>query len=236
MPPWLTLASTVATVLGTLITAIATVFLWRVTRALAVETKRLVEMGNQPHIVATIEPSQWSMMHADLRVVNTGNATAYDVKVSFDPELMTNRSGAESAPAPLQAISVLRPGQGLSTSIGEVSPFLDEVRIVETSWKRNAADGTSEVNKYVLDMTGHKGLTRLGGGDALTQLVLEVRKLREDWHAVARGSRRLSVNNFDASDRAKEDAEQERWFNEVNLDDADTGSSSASEGTTRSEP
>ncbi len=69
--------------LATVLTAVATYFLFRVTRVLAVETKRMAEASAQPHVVATLVPNRWSLNYFDLNVDNTGNATAYDIAVHF---------------------------------------------------------------------------------------------------------------------------------------------------------
>ncbi|WP_053059075.1 hypothetical protein [Croceicoccus naphthovorans] len=98
------------TLFGTLATALATFALWRVTRVLAVETKRMADAAMQPQVVATIVPNPWSTIHLDITVENTGNATAFDIEVGFDPPL-SNGEAREGKSLPLQRISVLKPGQ-----------------------------------------------------------------------------------------------------------------------------
>ena len=87
---------------------------------LAIATNRLAEATAQPHVVATIETNQWAWSHVDLRVNNTGNATAYDISISFDPPLKIEEI-RNSEDVPLRKISVLRPGHGLSSHLGEFS-------------------------------------------------------------------------------------------------------------------
>ena len=91
---WITTFIAVGGLLGSLVTAVATLFLWRVTKLLAVETKRMAEASAQPHVVATLDPNRWSMRHFDLKVDNTGNATAYDIKVDFTPPLINGEGRA----------------------------------------------------------------------------------------------------------------------------------------------
>lgn len=95
------------------VTAVATFFLWKVTRTLA-------DASLQPHVVATLEPNLWSTRHFDLKINNTGNATAYDIVVSFDPPL-NNGEGRENKKVPLEHVSVLRPGQGLVSYLSDYS-------------------------------------------------------------------------------------------------------------------
>lgn len=52
--------STLISALAALLTAVATFFLWRVTRLLADETKRMVDASVQPHVVVTLEPNSWA--------------------------------------------------------------------------------------------------------------------------------------------------------------------------------
>jgi len=64
---WLPTVVAIGGVLGTLVTAVATIFLWRVTSLLAVETQRMAKATSQPHVVATLDPNRWSMRHFDLK-------------------------------------------------------------------------------------------------------------------------------------------------------------------------
>ena len=118
---WITTFIAVGGLLGTLVTAVATLFLWRVTKLLAVETKRMAEASAQPHVVATLDPNRWSMRHFDLKVDNTGNATAYDIKVDFTPPLINGEGRAGAMAVPFENISLLKPGQGMGSYLAEYS-------------------------------------------------------------------------------------------------------------------
>lgn len=80
--------STLISALAALLTAVATFFLWRVTRLLADETKRMVDASVQPHVVVTLEPNSWAAFYFDINIANTGNAPAYDIEVGFNPPLV----------------------------------------------------------------------------------------------------------------------------------------------------
>lgn len=95
-----------------ILTAFATLALVWVTRVLATETKRLADVGRQPHVIATLEPSPWSIIHTDLIVQNAGSGTAYGIRVEFDPPLQLEKDSA-AIEAPLKSISILKPGQAL---------------------------------------------------------------------------------------------------------------------------
>lgn len=74
---------------ATIVTAIATFMLWRVTRVLAVETKTLAKMTSRPFVVVSMEPVPGVSAHNILNLVlrNTGNATAFDITVRVSPYL-----------------------------------------------------------------------------------------------------------------------------------------------------
>jgi hypothetical protein len=209
---WLELFETVATILGVTVTAIATVFLWRVTRLLAFETKRMAEALSQPHVVAVILPNQWAIIHADFVVENKGTGTAFDVQIAFDPPLENGKHRGEQMPLPLQNISVLKPGQVLRSYLGDFPPIIEKTYRVTVSWKRDPADNSLETLSYTLDMTMFKGITQLGSPDPLVQIASQMRKLREDWQSVSTGFRAIRTDVFTTADRAKEERNlQRRW-------------------------
>ncbi|MEJ5087129.1 hypothetical protein [Brucella pseudogrignonensis] len=73
--------------LAALVTAVATIALWYVTRVLAVETKTLAKMTSQPFVVCSLQSSQADASALDLILENTGNAVAFDVDVTITPAL-----------------------------------------------------------------------------------------------------------------------------------------------------
>ncbi|HEY0622215.1 hypothetical protein [Sphingomonas sp.] len=195
-------ALAIASVLGAFVTAIATIFLWRVTKILAVETQRMANAQSQPQIVATIEPNQWSMMHADLHIVNTGNATAFDVEVTFDPPLVVDHENKRETPkTPFEQISLLKPGQRLSSWVGRMYPLLDLAYEVSISWKRSPTE-EKESYRYSLNMTDYKNVSRLGSGDPLIKVADHVKKLQEDFSKIANGHRNLQADIFTSVERA----------------------------------
>lgn len=214
------IAATVATVLGTLVTAVATVFLWRVTRVLAVETKRMAEASAQPQVVAHIEPNRWAGNHADLFVSNTGNASAFDIRVTFEPPL--ERDGRHQTRAvPLQRISLLKPGQEVSSHIGSWAPLLKKTYRVEILWKRHPKDVEAEALTYTLDMNDIEGMSRLGAADPMIQVADQLKQLREDWQYAARGQKRLSIDSYTSEDRAAEQEALERMWAEVEAESSE---------------
>jgi len=210
---WFTVATTIGGLIGTFVIAIATVFLWRVTRNLARETQRMAEITSRPHVVATIEPNRWSMVHADLNVDNTGNATAYDIQVLFEPPLPRDEKDNERI-VPFQQVSVLKPGHGVSSYLSKFAPLLGKTYSVTVSWRRDPSANERETNTYTLSMSDLDGVTRLGALDPLTQIAQEIKKMREDWRWVAHGSKKVRADVFTSTDRKREQDEMEKFWNE----------------------
>lgn len=104
-----------AQVVAALITAMATLALWRVTRVLATETTALAKMTAHPFVVCSLESSGASAIALNLALRNTGNATAFDIKLRITPALPS----ADGKPKPDEEAtefytSLLPPGQTLS--------------------------------------------------------------------------------------------------------------------------
>ena len=200
---WITTFIAFGGLLGTLVTAVATLFLWRVTKLLAVETKRMAEASAQPHVVATLDPNRWSMRHFDLKVDNTGNATAYDIKVDFTPPLINGEGRAGAMAVPFENISLLKPGQGMSSYLAEYSIVSKRVYSVRVSWRRSPADSQREENVYTINMADRQGVSDLGG-DPLVNIANDLAKIREDLRSLAQGSKRLKIDAYTAGDRLHE--------------------------------
>jgi cell division inhibitor SulA len=201
MPNWLTIIFGIAGAVGTAVTAVATIFLWRVTKTLAIETKRMAETSSQPQIVATLEPNQWSMMHADLVIANTGNATAFDIRLTFDPPLQNGEAREGQPGIPFQKVSLLKPGHSASSYLSEFGPLLGNNYTVTITWLRDPGKTERETSSYALDMRDTDGITRLGAASPLIQIAEQIKKMREDWKSVAGGTRKVSVDLFSSGDR-----------------------------------
>lgn len=211
---WLDTAISMGGVAGTVVTAVATIFLWRVTQLLARETTRMAQATSQPQVVATLDPNRWSMRHFDLNVDNTGNATAYDIEIVFDPPLNNGEARTGLPDIPFGRISVLKPGHGLSSYLCEYALVEKKTYKVTVSWRRHPQNDQRERIAYTLDMTDRLGVSQLGD-DPLVQIANHVKKIEEDWQPVAKGSRRIKIDAFSAADRLNErrmsDRQRRRW-------------------------
>lgn len=101
------------------ITALATFALAYLTLSLARATKHMAIATHSANVVASLESNQWHMTFFDLVIHNAGNAPAYDVFIQFDPPLPYSFDDQETSP-PLAGISLIRPGQLLSSSVGDI--------------------------------------------------------------------------------------------------------------------
>lgn len=196
------------------ITAIATIALAMLTWVLARATNLMAKATSSANVVASLDVNQWSFIHLDLIVHNTGNAAAFDVTVSFSLPLPF-MSAAERDDTPFGKISILRPNQTLTTGVNDWQSIGKEVYRVEVKWKRTPTSRRSEVNAYDINLAGLGKVSRLGGGSPEVQIAQQLKKLREDWQSVARGQKHLRVDSYDNTDRTREREAMEEQFREM---------------------
>lgn len=190
--------------ISTFVTAIATFLLFRVTKLLARETEKLAEATSQPHIVAVIIPNQWSINHFDLCVENTGNATAYDIQISFEPPLKNGEAREYIRDTPYKHISVLKPGQKLFSHLSEFQLIKGKSYDVRITWKRNANVSERQCNNYNLHMNDYENISQLGENEAMVRLSKSIKKFEENWSRIARGHNRIKIDTFSNRDRINE--------------------------------
>lgn len=203
--------SAVGQTAAALVTASATIALVFATVVLARETRNMADRAARPHVVVTIESNQWAINHADVRVANTGNAAAYDIQITFEPQLPHFR---DTRSTPFQTISVLRPGQEMISHIDKFSKLSDKY-VVAIDWRRAPKEGKRESLNYELNIDELENIARLGASTPLIQIASEIKKMREDMHGVLRGMRRLSVDSYSEADRAQEQEERDAWFDKL---------------------
>lgn len=211
-----TTLAAITAALGAVVTAVATIALWRVTGALARETTRMADASGQPQIVATLRPNRWTMMYADLTISNSGNASAFSIRMEFEPPLEIERQGdaADERPLPFQEVSVLRPGETLSSDIGLSFPLIKKSYRVTTSWLRHPGADERESLSYTTSMADVKGVMQLGAADPLVQIAEEVKHIREDWRSVANGGHRIGTEIYTSADRMHERRLADRYRRE----------------------
>lgn len=199
--------------LSGLITAFATLALAVLTLVLARATKAMAQATSTANVIASLEPNQWSLMHIDLVVQNTGNAPAFDISVKFDPPLEREKAAA-GLPLPFANISLLRPGQSIGTFVNEFASFNGRVYSVEVCWRSKANSRKLETNRYQIDLSNLGSVIRLGAANPQVQVAEQIKKLREDWKNVAAGTQKLKVDAYSQRDRDRKSAEEKKMIEE----------------------
>jgi hypothetical protein len=207
---WLSSGAGLQTI-SVVVTAFATLALGYFTYVLARETRRLSRATAQAHVVATLEPNQWTIRHVDLVVANTGNAAAHDITVSFEPPLVAEGSRGRR-PAPLSSISLLKPGQSLTSHLGQFGLVREQAYVVTVGWKQRPTERVRQNLRYSLAMSDYEGVAYLGARSPLMRIAEEVKNLREDWRPVAIGGRRLRTDVFTDADRQQERKELDELY------------------------
>jgi len=197
--------------LSSVVTAVATVVLGYLTWILARETRVLSRATAQAQVTATLEPNLWAANFVDIIVANSGNATAYDIKVAFDPPLPTRKERG----IPLQTVSVLRPGQTIQSNLSGFEDVSKRTFVATVTWAPTPGGKKRESLSYTVSMMDYHDVVFLGARSPQVQIAEQVKKLREDWQHVARGGKRLSANVFDSDDREAEEARREELWRDM---------------------
>ncbi len=190
-------------------TALATV-------GLVIFTWMLAERSSQPHVVATLEANQWSISHVDLVLANTGNAAAYDITLSFNPPLTSDRITKRNKGLPFAAMTVLKPGQSFSSFVGNYQEFKDVEYTIKLMWRRKPKGWRHESNEYKFCIDQFAGIAN------------EVKKIREEWGRIASGFKKLNVNIFSSGDREDERRENEEFYRRMREEEEPTDSATDS--------
>lgn len=161
-----------------LVTALATLALWRVTRVLAVETSALAKMTSRPFVVGALESSGASATALNLTLRNTGNATAFDIKLEMSPALpKPNGDKPEDDTLTTHEISLLPPEQALHIQ-GVMGPEVhDKVFAVTVSWAGIPGASDRETLSYKIEAKdGFRGGWNTKGPHHIAE---ELEKLRK---------------------------------------------------------
>lgn len=204
LPDWVSGAISIIGALGAIVTAIATFFLWRVTKVLANETRRMAAATDSPHIVVTLERNLWSVRHLEICIENTGNSTAYCIDVVFDPPLKNGQARNDEAYIPFQSVSVLKPGQSLRSYLSDFESLAGNSYGVCISWLGQVASEERQFNKYELRMDDHKGVSFLGESDSLVGIAKSLKELSSAAKTVSKGQKKIQVDVYTKSDRLGE--------------------------------
>lgn len=170
---------TLAQVLASGVTAVATYALWRATRVLAIETAVLANMTAQPFVVCWLRSSSAGANTMNLTLRNTGNATAFDVKLRVSPALPEPNavSKATSDESTFDA-SLLPPGESLPVWPVLSNELQGAEYSAEVSWSRTPGAAERQELRYRFSAKDgfHAGWTVKG----THQIAQEIEKLRKE--------------------------------------------------------
>ena len=118
------------------VTAFSTSVLAILTFVLVLATFRMAKAMATPQVIANIEVNQWSILHMDIVVENCGNAPAYNVNVEISPPIRRKETYKDQ-PFPFTNISLLRPGQRISSFATDYSSLEGKSLKVKICWRKN---------------------------------------------------------------------------------------------------
>jgi hypothetical protein len=157
-------------------TAIGTIALVAATAVLAWLTWLLAKASARPSPILTMETNRWAFHYIDMKLTNEGNASAFDVELHLDPELPEKFDNL--IVGKIRNVSVLGAGQIITTNLGSKNIVIDKKYVVRISWRRRPGSKKESI-EYELDMSFLNGISRLGGGDPLSVIAQEVKKIGE---------------------------------------------------------
>ena len=142
-----------------LVTALATIALWRVTSVLAKETSALADMTSQPFVVCALESSGASSVAMNLTLRNTGNATAFNIELKVLPALPEpDGSKLNDAIVTKHEISLLPPGVALPIQPVMARDTHDTIFEIELSWAGIPNTSKRETISYKIEAKdGYQG-------------------------------------------------------------------------------
>ena len=192
-----------ATLIAAGVTAFGTIVLALLTFVLAKHTKRANEISSSPIVVVTMTPNMWGVNHIDIEVENVGEATAFDIEIDYEPELVAWSSN-EDRKVPYTKVAVLKPGQLLRASLDKYDNYADTEYKAKLSWARKPMSKKRETIEHTLTVKDIAEATYLGSRDATVQIAEQVKKIREDWKNIANGYNRLNSDVYTQADRTAE--------------------------------
>lgn len=167
-----------AQLVAAFVTAVATIALWRVTRVLAVETKTLAASSSRAFVVSSFESSGADPTALNITLRNTGNATAFDVKLNISPALPRyDGQKSEEETQTVFEISLLPPGVVLPFQGVMSRDVPDGFFEIQVSWSQMPGDKNRQQIAYKTEpKDGFRGGWNTKG---LHQVAQEIEKLRK---------------------------------------------------------
>ncbi len=171
-------------VLATSVIAVATIVLVYVTWNLARVSKR------KPFVVCFMESSLFSVVALHLVVKNTGNATAFDIKVNITPALPKRGIQCDDETETNRKISVLPPDHDLLSGAFQIEEFPIKEFNATVSW---ATKPNGKQQKPITYTIGHIDDFRRGWKeDGLHEINTQLKGFKRHFEKTARHLERIT--------------------------------------------
>ena len=171
---------------------IATTVLVGITGYYAYLTRRLLKANDTPEIAVSLRPHEISVNLVMLCIENVGTGAAHDVKFTTDPPSIPNLD------IPFEKIGFLKSGLGYFEPGRKIEQFLvsvigkfDELKQTRLKITVTYKDSTKREREQIfhLDFSEGVGFSQIGS-PPLYEIAKTIKKIQEDLHRVATGSRK----------------------------------------------
>lgn len=215
-------------VLFSLVVTAATVFYAVLTRRLVVETSQMRRAQTEPHVAVRIEPSDTSVYTILLVVENVGAGPAYSLRLSVNPDFVTEQGQALSQLGLFQhGIHYLAPGQQVRLFLAHVVDQMDEIQQeggkfdFTVSAQYLTAAGARLQHEYSIDFRHLIGI--IERGSPLQEVSGHLKKLADSISKIERGWGKLNVDVHTHEDRVRDAARREQQRSERRVDQSSPG-------------
>jgi len=198
------------------VVALSTVVYAILTQRLVNETRIMRRSQTNPEVSVSLSHNEISISFIDLLVENIGMGPAYDIKfkVIKDFELLKGRKLTEVGFVK-NGIRYMAPRQNLRlylASFIENPKELEEKEIELIVSYKNGLEENFE-RKFVLSFSQYASFFQLGS-PPLHKIANNLEKIRNDFHSIIDGFKRIKVNIYDSEDREIEEEEIEKRMQE----------------------
>lgn len=171
--------------LPVVVTAVATVLLWKVTKVLATETRKLASMKPRPFVVGTFSSSSASSAALNFSLLNTGDATAFDVVLSVSPSIREpNGAEPKEGSADRIYVNILAPRREVVTKVAFATEIPTQVYKVSVSWLEKPKGTDRQMISY--ETQASDGFGAAWGENGLHQIHKEVEGIRLSAQKIAK--------------------------------------------------
>ena len=150
------------------------------TGILAKQTATLAKMTSQPFVVCNLESSIVDPTALNLTLRNSGNGTAFDVKLELSPSLPALNGDPVTDEKLTRNVSLLPPKITLGLQVVKSEKISDKIFIAKISWASRPGARKRETLSYSFSPSdGFQGGVSTKGAHHIAQEVEKIRKILE---------------------------------------------------------